>query len=217
MRFYVLENPRGNQTDAITDCYLVDARYGDAPTCPVCKGFIGSRANVPPFRVELDLWNRSFGDVVFGAGDAFLVSENLKRGFQSDGLLGISKFTPVDIVKAKFRRGTPKEPVPKYFLVLPDQSKADLDDQASGMVRGESLDCPECRGASIVRHDRVVMKPGTWSGEDVFFARGLPATVIVSERFKRMCDQYGLKNCLLIDADRYAIDFHPWERGAACN
>src|SRR5687768_16800236 len=42
---------------------------------------------------------------------------------------------------------------------------------------------------------RVVLQPHSWSGEDIFFARGLPGTVFVSERFKSLCEDGRYSNC----------------------
>ncbi|MCS6946152.1 MAG: hypothetical protein NZM12_00900, partial [Steroidobacteraceae bacterium] len=57
-----------------------------------------------------------------------------------------------------------------------------------------------------------VLKSDTWSGEDVFFARGLPGTILVSERFKSLCETAGLTSCSLVDTERFGFDHYPQER-----
>jgi hypothetical protein len=63
------------------------------------------------------------------------------------------------------------------------------------------------------RWQRVILEPGSWTGEDIFHARGLPATYITSERFKEVCERYRIANAVLIPAEEYGYDFYPWERG----
>ncbi len=158
---------------------------------------------------------KSFGDIAFGPQDSFLVSERLRDGFLHHKLTGIPTFEPVEIVKAKFRGGRPQGSIPQYFLINPSRGKADLDDRASGAVYDGPIICPTCRSASPNRLDRVVIKQDTWSGEDIFYMHAVAGMIIVSERFKRICTDRQLKNCLLVDADRYTRDLHPWERDSS--
>ncbi len=209
MRFYVLENPTLEQSDAITDFLPLDSvRTGDAPECPACGEAIGMLRLLPPIQVELKLWGRGFGDLSFGPGNEFLVSERFKDTFLKAGLTGLPSFTPVKIAKVKSRKKV-TEPVPRYFAVLPVRSRTAIDDRACGMVREAPWTCHECRTDIIIRFKCVVLEERTWSGEDVFFARGLPGTVITSERFKEFCDKHAFRNCLLIEADRFGLDFEP--------
>jgi hypothetical protein len=69
--------------------------------------------------------------------------------------------------------------------------------------------CAECRIGSMMRLRRLVLEPGTWSGEDAFIARGLPGTIITSERFKEYCEQGAFTNCLLIEAAHDHFDSFP--------
>ena len=87
-----------------------------------------------------------------------------------------------------------------------------VDDRASGIDYESRWTCEECRIGHMKRLRTLVLEPNTWSGEDVFIPRGLPGTIVTSERFKQFCDRHAFTNCLLIPAERYHFDFFPWER-----
>lgn len=91
-----------------------------------------------------------------------------------------------------------------------------LDESASGLEReDDGAVCSECGlGGIIKRLRRVILRPDTWSGEDVFFARGLPGTILTSERFKSLCETAGLANCSFVDAEAFSFDHYPQERAA---
>jgi len=46
----------------------------------------------------------------------------------------------------------------------------------------------------------------------MFFSRGLPGTVIVTEKFKKFCVDGAESNCTIIPAEAYSFDFYPWEK-----
>lgn len=215
MKFFALQNPKAGRGDAVTDYLPVDgSRTGDAPRCPVCGKFLGMLPLLPPVRVELEAWGSRWGDVAFGPGDQILVSDKLKKLFAEAGLVGFERLDSVEIVKAKRRKPGAGDP-PGYWLASIQRSRAVLDESASGLVREEAPTCEECRiGGIIKRVSRIVLQASTWSGEDVFFARGLPGAVLVSERFKRLCDANGLSNCSLVAAEDFSFDHYPHERSA---
>jgi len=207
MRFYALERPIRHDTGAITDYSRMDSvRLGDAPQCPTCGGWVGMMRCLPPIQVELELWGPTFGDVAWGTGDQLLVSEAFKNAFQTEGLTGFDSFTPVEATRAVFCRGRISQPTPRYFMVLRSHSRAAIDDKASGVVRRDWSECKECLGGDIERCKRVVLEPGTWSGEDVFVARGFWGRILTSQRFKDFCDRHRFKNIYLIDTARYDYD-----------
>ncbi len=216
MRFFVLEHPKEGLDDALTDfIHAPGTKRGDGPRCPKCGSAIGPRSKLPPIRVELETWGRRFGDLVFGVGNEVLVCERFKDEFLRSGLIGFFGFTPVEIVKVIARRGKVPRPMPNYFYAVPGRSRAAIDDKASEIEYERPWTCEECRSNYKRRFQRVVLEPNTWSGEDVFIARGLHGTVITSERFKEFCDYHAFSNCLLTDAERFHVDFMPWRRGPA--
>ena len=219
MKFYVLDNPSDTERGAVTDfTQSKPMNLGEAPTCPICGGFIGSLPWLPPYRAELEVWGKDYGDIAFGPGNELMVAQRVADAFKHEGLFGFSGFNEVDIVKV-IRRGGSKiaSHPPRYFCVAIARGRAAIDVEASKMVHEEPFTCPECRSGLIKRIGRIVLEEGTWSGEDVFFARGLPGTILASERFKAFFDRYSVNNGVLIDAADYSIDFYPWEKNAGGN
>jgi hypothetical protein len=51
------------------------------------------------------------------------------------------------------------------------------------------------------------MEPRTWTGEDVFIARGLAGTIITSESFYDFYVSNNINAGELIPAEEYSIDF----------
>jgi len=212
MKLYVLQNPKVDCGDAVTDYLPVDgSRTGDAPRCAVCGKALGMLPLLPPVRVELEGWGQRWGDVAFGPGDQILVSEKLKRLVLEAGLVGFARFDPVEIVKTKRHKSAVGVP-PDYWLASILRSRAAIDESASGLVRDEAPICEECRtGGIIKRVSRIALQVNFWPGEDVFFARGLPGTVLVSERFCGLCQDNDLANCVFVAAEAFGFDHYPQE------
>jgi hypothetical protein len=53
------------------------------------------------------------------------------------------------------------------------------------------------------RFERIIVEEGSWSGEDVFVARGLPGVILVTSRFEEMCRINGMKNANFVLAATY--------------
>jgi hypothetical protein len=160
---------------------------------------------VPPIRVELDVWGEAAGDIAFGPGDQILVSERLKEA--SAGIVGFEKLERAEVIRVKSRKARITSLAP-YFLGTVRRSAAAIDDEASGLIRETELLCPRCQyGGVIKRVARIALTLGTWSGEDVFIARGLPGIILASERFLAVCTSHQLKNCELVPASSYSTDF----------
>jgi hypothetical protein len=213
MKFYVLQNPKVERGDAVTDFLHVEAsRVGDAPRCPVCGEYIGPFQLLPPIRLELKAWGSRWGDVAFGVGDQILISNTLKDMFVEADLVGLARLDPVEIVKISRRKTRVGSP-PDYLLASIRRGRALVDESASGLERDEPSTCEECRtGGIIKRTKRIVLDANTWSGEDIFYTRNLRGTILASERFKRLCDDHDLANCCLVEAEDFHFDFYPQER-----
>jgi hypothetical protein len=216
MKFFVLGSPKAGRGEAVTDFVPVDgASSGEAPRCTVCGKYVGMRPLLPPVRVELEGWGEFWGDVAFGPADQVLVSDRLKNAVADAGLNGFAHIDPLVVAKVKRRRPSISGSPPEYWLATVARSGAMLDGSASGLERDDGAVCPECGlGGVIKRLRRVVLRPGTWTGEDVFFARGLPGTILVSERFKSLCEPAGIANCVLVEAETFGFDHYPQELSA---
>lgn len=213
MSFYVLRNPIGRddyQRFAVTELISAEPmNQGDAPSCPRCGTTIGLLNWLPPYRVELEVWSKEYGDIAFGVSK-LLISERVKMLYEAEGLSGLEGFHEVEIVKITRRGGSRlRTPPPKYYCVSITRSRAVIDAKASELVMAEPNVCEECRNGFVVRTTRVVLEEGTWSGEDVFIARGLPGTHIASQRFKDFFDRHNINNGVLIPAAEYSFDFYP--------
>jgi hypothetical protein len=58
-----------------------------------------------------------------------------------------------------------------------------------------------------MRHARVVVDESTWSGEDIFYARGLSGLIITSERFAEWFDRLRVNNGVLVPSLEYSRQF----------
>lgn len=210
MKFHVLKSPRDIQRPAVTD--FVDAdpvNRGQAPKCPSCGHFIGGLAWLPPHRAVLEVWGKEYGDIAFFM-DELLISKRMADLYRAEELSGLQGFDEVEIVKVIRRGGSRlRTPPPPYYCVTVARSRAAIDVETSGLVLREPYTCNECRGGFIIRTARVVLEEGTWSGEDIFIARGLPGTILTSKRFKAFFDRHLINNGILIDATEYSFDFYP--------
>jgi hypothetical protein len=212
MTFYVLAHREAPVAEATTDFLQVEpVRLGEAPRCRVCGGFVGMKPDLPPVRVNIETWGTRYGDLVFGPGDQILVSDHFRKEYHAHGLTGLSDFNPVEVTRVRNHKKI-QDRCPQYYLASVTRSRAAINVKASGLVHKEPPTCPECKGGLIKRTARVVLEEGTWSGEDIFFARGLPGTIIVSEKFRRMCIEAELQNCPLVEASLFGFDFYPWEK-----
>lgn len=206
--FFVLKAPaEGNHE---TDFFIVDGNIGEGRRCAQCDASLGSLVWLPPYRGELDLISKDFGDLVRTGGDDLLMTERMVEAFQKEGLKGLSGFEPVEIVRVLKRgRRTPLTP-PKYFRVSPAFLSAAVDEARSRLQRQRPIDCFYCRTRAGLRsvYD-LVLEEGSWNGDDIFRPRGLTGTVLVSERFERFVTQHGFTNMELTPIEKYVLDFYP--------
>jgi len=208
VKFYSLNtNPDG---DAET-CVREEEGYhhGDAARCKICGAPTSMLAWLPPFRANLELFGRVFGDLAFlGASTDFLVSQKFRQAYYQAGLTGLIGFDPVEVLKVKSRRKHLPQP-PMYFRVQAHYGTTALDLPASGMEWLERPTCDYCQVATIVRWKRLVVKDGTWSGEDIFRPRGMSGETMVSQRFKDACEQHRITNAYFTPAEESGYDFYP--------
>lgn len=180
-----------------------DASYGKAPTCEVCGEILDSREWLPPYTIELTLHGSEWGDLAFFSESRFVMSERAVNAFLNEGLSGLGDCAAVTVARRKGGRG---KPPPQYFRVKISRSTAAVDDARSIVARTHPVTCSTCRGSGIDAVHGFAIEAGTWSGEDVFVARGLPGSVVVSERFRRFAQEHMLTNLTLTPIERYVSD-----------
>ncbi len=217
MRFFVLEYKPGCSPGDTEFSKAEPARRGPAPQCEACGVFIGMLTWLPPFRVVLETWGDVFGDVAYGPGCGVLVSQRFRTLWLERELTGLDGFDDVEVISVKRhdRNKAPHGPPPPYYRVMVVRGNAAVDELRSELERDDIGLCPVCRsgkGGGVTRTKRVILEESTWSGEDVFIARGLPGMYLTTERFKCFCDDYKITNALLIPAEDYSFDFYPNER-----
>ncbi len=209
--FYVIRKPDPEEgrlrTEGLT---WGDPNLADPPQCPVCKGWLSMMIWLPPFRIELETWEKGFGDWAECSGNDVLVSERFKALYEEHGVRGLNGFEPVEIKRIRRHRKFPADP-PNYFRVVAVRSSTTIDHNASGFeFENPEKVCPKCRSGGILkRWKRVVMEPGTWDGFDLFCARGMSGTVFCTPRFRQLANQYGLTGMSFLPAEQYAHDFYP--------
>jgi hypothetical protein len=185
--------------DSVTD-YLTcdDANIGEAAFCDVCGLAVGSREWLPPFKVEIEAWGTRYGDFVFGPGPSLLVSSRFKEIYEKERLKGFSGFEPVEIVRVVRQKKLPGMP-PAYLRVNVVRGETAVDPVASGVEWKDDPVCPRCLiGRELKRRQRIVIDEKTWTGDDIFFARGLTGVFVASRRFKEVCEANGIANAVFV-------------------
>jgi hypothetical protein len=195
--FFVLRHALGSRHD--TSFEREGNSLGEAPRCPRCGAFIGMREWLPPLRGVLQLHGEDFGDFVKGPGSGFLISKRFADAFRSEGLTGLSGFLPVEVSRVRGRR----RGSPHYLFVTPIFGGAAVDEPRSRIRRSHPIACDACRETGVDAIHGFSLEAGGWTGDDVFFARGLPGSPVVSERFAHFVERHSLTNMHLIPTESY--------------
>lgn len=204
MSFFVLE--KRLWTDFDTEFVQADPiRIGEAPRCPVCGAATEMRPWLPPHHAELIVHGHDLGDAAYGPSASFLFSGRLSDAYRTGGFRGLHGFEPVEFTRIQPSRFAALKPI--YLHVRAIVSQAALDDSASGVTRTGNESCAVCRTGSLQSVRCVVLEPGTWQGEDLFEARGLPGITLTSQRFRNLVDHHRFTNIVLTPAEEYSVDF----------
>jgi hypothetical protein len=161
--------------------------------------------------VQIETWGPGFGDIVGGPSADFLISERFRTVIEEHGLTGLEGFDRVNVRRVKRRGKRFKGDPPTYYRVTARRTQAAVDQKTSEVCWGDPDSvCPVCRKNGLLkRWKRAILEPDTWTGEDAFLARGLPATIFVTERFKEMCEKHELRNVIIVPGEDYGHDFYP--------
>lgn len=209
-RFFVLKDEYKGGHD--TEFTSLDDNVGEAAQCPRCGRFFGMLPWLPPYRVTLELHGKDLGDFVKGTGREVLISERFAEAFRAEGLSGFQGFHPVELVRVRRRHRGPKPSgVPSYFLVTAVFGSAAVDEAHSRVRRYAPLSCDWCRSGGVEAIHGFALEQGSWNGDDVFLARGMPGTFVVSERFAQFVTRHAFTNMRLIPTEEYVWD--PLKRG----
>jgi hypothetical protein len=158
--------------------------------------------------VELETWGREYGDLAFPTATDLLVSSRFKQLWDRHGLVGLSEFEPVEVVRIRHHQILRGDP-PPYLKAAVALSRAVVDNVASGMELDEPPTCRVCQlGSGIKRWKAIIIKAETWGGEDIFRPRWAGG-FYVTNRFKQFCEANDIKNAVFIAAEEYAHDYYP--------
>lgn len=213
MQFYVLNPESINLFDpkwAYADLLEPILRGKPLADCPICHNPLDSLEWLPPHHIKLSTaQSRKWGDIVWGAGFPFLVSEYFKAFYEQENLSGIESFsTPVEVllagnVKVEKLSYAP----PPYHLVKIRWNGANLDDNQSNIIR-EKKECTYCRSGILKSLEGIVVELNSWDGSDIFILRGLSGVYIASEKFKSFLEKYKIKNVKLIPSNQWVYNFN---------
>jgi hypothetical protein len=212
MNFYVLDDPEVEEGQepqfAVTDFVKADpVNRGSAPLCPVCHEPIGMLPWLPPYRAEVEFWGNEAGDIAF-FGSELLVSHPFRCLWEQAGLVGLSGFEKVEVVKTRsYGKKKGIKASSDYYYVAIARSRAAVDDEASDLFRPKGRYCKECGGGDPERAKRIVLQENSWSGEDIFYARDLPGRIMTSERYRDFHIENEINNGILIEASQYSFDW----------
>jgi len=163
MSFYVLDNPKAQEEEkhglAITDFISVaPVNTGNAPLCPVCHRPVGMLPWLPPYKAELEFWGDEAGDIAFGSGNEVIVSERFRQLYLNAGLVGLSGFDQVEVVRTRSYGGKKRiKPAGDYYLVRITRGRAAINQRASGLILDGSPICEECREGGITKRVKRII------------------------------------------------------------
>lgn len=127
-------------------------------------------------------------------------------------MVGLEEIEEVKVKKIIRRSGKIMGSPPPYFKAQIRRSLTLIDQDASGYVwQNETKKCPECLFDTLLRYRCLIVKEGTWAGEDIFIPRG-GRRPLVSERFKRVFSENGLEGLTFIPSNlpEVGYDSFPW-------
>ena len=204
-RFFVVEEGYEGSHDAEFTC--VGDSVVEEPQCPRCGSPIEALPWRPPYRVTLELFGTGLGDFILGFGCEVLVTERFAESFRVEGLTGLLGFHPVEVVRVRRqRRGERPSTVPPYFLSVPVFGSAAVDEARSRIRRSSPISCEWCRESGVDAIHGFALEQGSWNGDDVFIARGMPGSLVVSERFASFVARHGFTNMKLIPTEAFTWD-----------
>ena len=178
------------------------ARYGDAPTCPRCGAFIGSRQWLEPLRVSITVHGEGPADFAFfGAGD-FLIATTATETLREHAVTGVEVVRPVEVGAA---RGCPLRDLPQY--VCPElQIGAAADVERTVIVSDRANPCEWCGPNAADAIGPIYIEESTWKDIDVFVPRRLPGVVLATERLVQAVEEASLTGIAFVEAEQHRWD-----------
>jgi len=200
------KNPNAQYVWRWCDAIRVDDEVkGDGEKCPLCNRPVSTLKWLEPRKMRLT--NSKYPDrLTAWLSEPMVISEKVKEAYEQEGLLGIRKFIPIEVVKvSRMRKNSPKPP--KYFSAEIDYTTNIQFDVAKSVIVGQKHDwsCELCNPLGIT-YDKIIkisLNVSGWKGEDVFKVFALPGHVFVSERFYNFVKRHNFTNFNLIPVDMF--------------
>jgi len=204
MRFFVLKQKIGSldetEFEKVEPVHLVEA-----PRCDQCGRFVGMMRWLPPYRALVRAHSEELGDLAFGVGASLLVSSAFRHAWESARLRGLARFDSLEALTIRPARFVRR--ASEYFHVEVNSIVASIDEARSIIDRTEPPNCNRCRSGGGIRSIRgFAIAQETWTGEDIFYPRGLPGIMVVTERVEQLAKDYSLKNVPLVPVSDFVQD-----------
>jgi hypothetical protein len=124
--------------------------------------------------------------------------------FREFGVRGLGTPTPVEIIDIEGPRGLDR--TKRFYLADVALWGGEVDRIKSGLRTAEKVACQACGCAGLIDgYDGIHLIEGSWRGDDIFTIKGLPGTILVSERIEALCRERRLSVCSLRPAVRTAM------------
>lgn len=196
----------------VVDAVLADGfNTGGFEKCKICNNPISKRKWLPPFEIVLETWGDRFGDVIYFS-EFIIFSGRLLEVIGANSLVGFEEIEEVEVTKIIRRNGKIMKSPPPYFKAQIRRSVTLIDQDASGYVwQDETKKCPECLFDTLLRYRCLIVKEGTWAGEDIFIPRG-SRRPLVSEKFRQVFVDNGFEGLVFIPSHspKAGYDSYPW-------
>ncbi len=205
MQFYELKWVVGVPYE--TDVLDMDPHHlGDSTKCPQCGMPVSSLSWLPPYRAEIRAFTGKLGDLAYGTGDDLLVSEKFRSAWEKSELRGITEFAPLERIRFRPAR-LGKKPV-TYWKFSVKHWGTRIDSSRSLIEYEGPTTCNTCLAGWIDSVRGFAVDESSWTGEDIFYAWGMPGSMIVTDRVRQLRDDHGLTNINLIPTEQYLWDPH---------
>jgi len=186
------------------DAWEVDRLNGESEKCPLCGRHVSMLRWLEPCKIRLS--NTKYPDrITAWLTEPMVVSERVKDAYQQNGLTGILKFIPVEIVKVAYMKENSPKP-PKYFYAdIPYTTNIKVyPDETVIVGQKNGWTCTLCNpwGTTIDEVKYLSLNTTEWKGEDVFKIYSLGAT-FVSKNFFDLVNEYYFSNFNLVRAEEY--------------
>ncbi|HRI67307.1 MAG TPA: hypothetical protein PK156_23855 [Polyangium sp.] len=160
---------------------------------------------MPPYGIELKVHGKAPGDVAFCPGDALVVSDRFRVAWETSQLRGL-EFVPVERVRVRPAR-LGRKPLTYYHIEPPRLTTNTQIDVARSLIEyNQPITCQRCQSEGVDTIRGFSIDEASWSGEDMFYARGMPGPVIVTDRVRQLRDEFGLTNVNLTPTEKYVWD-----------